>query len=103
METTVLAKLVMQEEDTMGYITYVFECLDPEVSAFTKYIMCTRFPNWQHGVIETDVEGFLHFREVVAGKDTWYDGSRMIPYQFSNIHFIKFIPKIEKEHRDFIL
>ena len=40
--TTVLAKLVAKEKDVLGYITYVFECLDVDVAKDSRYIMCAR-------------------------------------------------------------
>lgn len=97
---TVLAKLVAREEDTCNYITYVFECLDKDMIKETRYIMCTRYPNWDHRSIEIGEVGFLNFIEVRAGVDTWFDGKNMIPYRYNNIQFIKFIEKpVEKSHK----
>ena len=61
---TVLACLVAKEVDTLGYITYVFECLDKEVVELSKYIMCTRYPNWNHRAIELGEVGYLNFVEI---------------------------------------
>lgn len=97
----VLAKLVAKQEDSMGYVTYVFECLDEEVIKETKYIMCTRFPNWDHRKIELDEIGYLNFFEIQAGIDKWFDGTKMIPYNYSNIQFIKFIAK--KDQNKYII
>lgn len=97
---TVLAKLVATEEDTQHYITYVFECLDKEVIKETKYIMCTRFPDWDHRKIYLGEVGYLNFNEVKAGIDKWYDGIKFVPYQYDGIHFIKFVTKpIEKDYK----
>lgn len=85
----------------MGYVTYVFECLDKEIIKETKYIMCTRFPNWDHRKIELDEIGYLNFFEIRAGIDKWFDGSKMIPYNYSNIQFIKFVAK--KDKNDYII
>jgi len=92
---TILGKLVASESDTLGYITYVFECLDSDVAKETRYIMCTRFPNWDHREIKIGEVGYLNFFEIRAGIDKWFDGNKMIPYNYNNIQFIKFIEKKE--------
>lgn len=92
---TVLSRLVAKEEDTCGYVTYVFECLDKEIIKDTKYIMCTRYPNWNHRVINIGEVGYLNFFEIIAGVDKWFDGEKMIPYNYSGIQFCKFVSKPE--------
>lgn len=89
---TILCRLVAKEEDPLGYITYVFECLDETVRD-SKYVMCTRYPNWDHKAIELGETGYLNFVEIVAGIDKWYDGNSMIPYKYNGVQFIKFISK----------
>lgn len=97
---TVLARLVASEEDTLGYVTYVFECLDKEMIKETRYIMCTRFPNWEHRKISLGEVGYLNFFEVQAGIDKWFDGSKMIPYRYNGIHFVRFIKKpVPRDHK----
>lgn len=88
---TVLSKLVAFRNEGNGYLVYVFKCLDPEIYSKTPYIMCVRYPNWQHEDISLGKEGFLTFEEVKAGIDKWYNGSTMIPYNYNNIQFIKFV------------
>lgn len=100
---TVLAKLVAEEEDIMKYVTYVFEVLDEEYRQKAKYIMCTRFPNWQCRKINIDDIGYLEVFEIRAGIDKWFDGSKMIPYNYNNIQFIKFIPKPTKDKNKYII
>lgn len=89
---TIRAKLLEYREDLGGYITYVFENLE-ENDPYEKYIMCTRFPNWDTPFPDKYDEGFLQFREVIAGQDSWYDHSSnsYIPYKYTNFHFINFI------------
>ena len=87
---TVLAQLVASETDSLGYITYVFKRLD-ESTEYTKYVMCVRYPNWNHRKINLGEKGFLSFADVRAGIDTWFDGKDMIPYNYDAIQFIKFI------------
>ena len=100
---TILAKLVASEEDGLGYITYVFECLEEDVIAVTRYVMCKRFPNWDHRKIEIGEIGYLSFFEIKAGVDTWFNGIKMIPYRYSDIQFIKFIEKPKDQGHKFII
>lgn len=95
----VLGKLVAKTKDVLGYITYVFELIEEsEIERLdTKYIMCTRFPNWEHRIIDLEEIGYLQFVEIIAGISSWFDGNKMIPYRYNNIQFIKFIEKQEKE------
>lgn len=92
---TTLAKLVASGDDSLGYITYVFELLDMDerIRLGTKYIMTTQFPNWDHRKINIDEIGYVTFFEIKAGIDRWYDGDKMIPYRYNMIQFIKFIEK----------
>ena len=99
---TVLAQLVAKESDIAGYITYVFECLDKEID--TKYIMCTRYPNWNHRVIDIGEVGYLNSCEIRAGVDQWFDGEKMIPYNYNGIQFNKFVSKPrEKDKNEYIM
>lgn len=99
----VLAKLLASEQDIQGYITYVFECLREDVTEENKYIMCTRFPNWESRTLEIGEVGFLNFVEIRAGVDKWYDGNKFIPYRYNNVQFIKFVEKKEKQEHKFIM
>lgn len=90
---TILAKLVAKSEDVDGYITYVFTDLDSK-----EYLMCVQFPRWEHRSLRLGEIGYLEYKEIRAGMDKWYDGEKMIPYNYTNIQFIKFISKpAEKE------
>lgn len=97
---TVLSKLLAKAEDTLGYVTYVFECLDKEIRGETKYIMCTRYPNWNHRSINVGEIGYLSFFEIRAGLDKWFNGDKMIPYNYSGIQFIKFVAKPEEKDKN---
>lgn len=100
---TVLAQLVAKESDTMGYITYVFECLEEDIIKETRYIMCTRFPNWEHRNIDIGEIGYLNFFEIQAGIDKWFNGTDMIPYRYNCIQFIKFVSKPKKSNQEYIM
>lgn len=93
---TVLAQLVASNTDNLGYITYVFKCLEDNVG--TPYIMCVRYPNWNHRQIKLGETGYLTVLEVRAGVSTWYDGKQMIPYRYDAIQFLKFVEKQEIAH-----
>lgn len=98
---TVLAQLVANNRDSCDYTTYVFKCLEDGV--YTRYVMCTRFPNWNHRQIKLGEIGYLEFEEIKAGVDTWYDGKQMIPYKYSNIQFLKFIEKPEDLDYNYVM
>lgn len=95
---TVLAQLVASNRDSGGYITYVFKCLED-----SEYIMCTRFPNWDHRKINIGDKGFLSFLEIRAGIDTWFDGREMIPYKYNNIQFLKFVDIPEHPESSYVM
>lgn len=97
---TILARLVAKEEDALNYVTYVFECLDEEILKDTKYVMCTRYPNWNHRKIDIGEVGYLNFFEIRAGVDKWFDGEKMIPYNYSGIQFDKFVSKPKEEDKN---
>lgn len=90
--STSLVKLLAQESDHFGYITYIFERLEAE-SLLDKYIMCVRYPNWQHKELTVGDIGYVETAEIFAGTDKWFDGNKMIPYHYTTIQFIKFIEK----------
>ena len=103
---TILAKLVAKEADIGGYINYVFEILEKEEinKLDTKYVLCTRYPNWNHRKIELDEIGYLDFTEIQAGITKWFDGEKMISYNYNGIQFNKFIPKPkEKDKNKYIM
>lgn len=100
---TILAKLLASEKDTLGYITYVFECLDEDIVKETKYVMCVRYPNWDHRKIEIGEVGFLNFIEIRAGMDKWFDGKNMIPYRYNTLQFMKFIEKPKEKTHKFVM
>lgn len=93
---TTRAKLLAEVEDGLGYTSYVFECLDEDMMKETRYIVAKKFPNWDHRNIEIGETGFLTFTELRAGVSTWFDGEKMIPYQYNDIQFIQFIAESKK-------
>ena len=101
---TVFAELLELFQDFEGYITYVFKLLDnDEISRLeTKLIMCVRYPNWQTPLVNKGDIGYLNFKEVTAGVDTWFDGTSFIPYKYDDIQFVKFIKK-EDNKNEFVL
>lgn len=101
-EATYYVKLKEEDCDPMGYITYVFECLD-YTDLDKKYIMCVRFPNWNQSPINKEDIGYLSVRYVRAGIDKWYDGKDLIAYKYTNIIFLKFISEKEKISNDNIV
>lgn len=103
--TTIYSQLVAVEKDICGYITYVFKCLESNIPFGHKYCMTTRCPNWEHRDIEINEIGYLTYSEVEAGKDKWYcpETGQMIPYNYSNIYFIKFVKEQDNYKKDIII
>lgn len=95
---TIKATLIAKQEDYGGYITYVFENLN-KTTVFDQYVMCVRFPNWNCIFPEIGDVGYVTYREVIGGRDTWYDpySRTEIPYKYTDIHFLDFIPFKEKK------
>lgn len=89
-EITYHVKLIAK--DGIDYINYVFENLEYE-SVDYKYIMCVRFPNWDCYSISLGDVGYATVKYVEAGVDKWYDGFNFVPYNYTNIVFLKFIPE----------
>lgn len=99
-----LARLVAYLNDPGGYINYIFEVLDEdEIKRLdTKYIVCTRFPNWECKEIKLYDEGYLSVKEIIAGEDKWFDGKTFRPYHYTMVQFLKFIDKpkeVKHEYR----
>lgn len=98
-----LVELVAQADDLMGYTTYVFKCLEDYMIEQSPYIMCTRFPNWEHRPIQLGEIGYLNCIEIRAGVDKWFNGKEFIFYNYDNVQFIKFIRKIDKNDEEYLM
>lgn len=103
MQRTSYCTLIEAECDVSNYITYVFKVNDDEEVKFldSKYIMCVRYPNWDHRMIDKGESGYLTYNIVIAGKDTW--GVECTPYKYSAVQFIKFVDEKKKENEKFII
>ena len=103
--TTIKCKLVCEEKDLMGYITYVFKCLECNPPFGHQYCMVTRLPNWQHRDLSIEEIGYLTYNEVVAGQDKWFcpETNQMIPYNYTNSYFIKFVKEVDNSKKDILL
>ena len=73
MDLTIYCELLLAERDLMGYITYVFKCLENNVPFGHTYTMVTRLPNWNHRELDIGEIGYLTYKEVTAGEDKWYN------------------------------
>lgn len=100
-----LAKLVDFAEDLSNYINYVFQLLDKDdINRFnTKYLICTRYPNWDHKTLHIGDEGYLSCEEVLSGITEWYDGKKFIHHNYDHFHFIKFVPLKEEVKNEIVL
>lgn len=101
---TIKAQLEAKEND-LGYTIYVFKNLENNPPFGHKYIMCVRPPNWDAKEIELNDKGFLTYKEVIGGVDTWYDvyTRELIPYKYTNIYFIKFVKEQDNYKKDIII
>lgn len=100
---TVLAQLIAEDRDIQDYTTYVFKCLEKDIASISKYIMCVRYPNWNHRRLILGEVGYLTFEEIKAGVDTWYNGKNMIPYKYNAIQFLKFIEKPKELSHEYVM
>lgn len=103
---TLYCKLLVEHQDSLGYTTYVFESLDNSQEKFllSKYIMVTKFPNWEQNIIEIGDEGFLHYKEIIPGVNKWFDGKEFVDYNsFEGFQFIKFVKKLPKKEEIYVL
>lgn len=105
MIVTIKCKLIVKEQDLLDYQTLVFENLELNPPFGKHYIMCVRFPNWNHRELTEGEIGFLTYNEVVAGKDSWYDPTNgtNVPYNYSNLIFIKFVKEVDNSEKDIII
>lgn len=103
--TTIYAQLIVSEKDPYGYTTYVFKNLEDNPPFGHQFKMMTRLPNWQCGSIEVSEKGFVTYDEVIAGEDKWYckETNEMIPYNYTNIYFIKFVKEQDNSKKDIII
>lgn len=104
--TTIFCKVLEVLHNPMGYVDYVVESLDPIQEKFliTKYLIVTKFPNWDHRELNKGEEGFLKYKEITPGIDKWYDGKNWIDYKsFEGWQFLKFISKTKTPSADIII
>jgi hypothetical protein len=82
------AMLVAKREEQ--YTVYVFQDIDKE----DEYLMCTKCPNWNGQEIDLFQEGYLSYKFVVAGRDTWYksETGEFFAYQWTAHYFLDFVP-----------
>ena len=97
---TLLVKVEAILHDPTGYTTYIFKNIEEKTPYLYKYIMCTRYPNWEHRGLKLKEEGFLTYEPVIEGEDKWFDGLKMIPFKFSANRFINFISKPDENKID---
>lgn len=95
--SVIKAKLLTLRKEPGGYIIYVFENL--EYRDITKhYIKTVRFPNWECPLVRIGDIGYLEYKEVEAGKDSWYDSQAQVSilYKYDNTIFKDFVHETSK-------
>lgn len=88
LDKCIKAQLMASQQDG-AYKIYVFQ--DQTTGEF---IMCSRCPNWRGDEPEELQEGFVHFKHVEGGKDTYFDAriGQFVAYQYSATYFLSFVP-----------
>lgn len=94
------AQLITYRNDFGDYTIYVFKNLEDNT-----FEMMTRLPRWEAPIINIGDTGFVKFKEVLAGKDTWYDKNtgKEVPYYYDGIYFIDFVLDKNIEQDEIIL
>lgn len=97
---TIQAKLVTKREEPGDYTVLVFQDLESY-----EYLMCTKLPQWNTVAPDIDEEGFLQYKEFIAGQDTWYNSAtgNQIPYNYTGLYFWNFVVKQKKITRELVL
>ena len=67
--------------------------------------MCVQFPDWNIPPPNVNDEGYLQYKEIIAGIDKWYNPelNQFISYNYDMIQLIDFIPKGNSEVREIIM
>lgn len=100
---TIHAKLIKEQEDTNGFIYYIFENLESN-SWDNRFLMVTRYPNWEWGFPKVNQEGFLVYTELFEGSEYYdYKCDKMSKIQQSHIRFEKFFNEPIKEDQTYKL
>lgn len=89
---TIYSRIVAKRIELGGYIKYVFYNLSGG-----DYIMCVQFPDWNIPELNVGNEGYLQYKEILAGIDKWYDPELdvFVPYNYDMIQLVDFIFKDE--------
>lgn len=88
-EKKVYAKLLAGRRELGGYVKYVFQDLNTG-----KYILCTKFPNWNSEPIKLGTIGYLKYEKISAG-ELYSIRNDCVPYKYTIDKFISF----EKEEK----
>ena len=91
---TIYAKLLAGKRELGGYVKYVFQDLDTK-----KYILSTKFPNWNSDPIKLDTIGYLKYEKISAGELYPIRNDR-VPYKYTIDKFISFE---EEKHSGIII
>lgn len=91
-EQCIKARLVAKMDDGQ-YVKYVFEDVH-YTSPRYRFITMTRCPNWKGSPPTELQEGFVTFKSVDAGEDTYYCNMDQTfkQYNYTAIYYIEFVP-----------
>ena len=94
--STLYCKLVAIQDGQ--YTVYVFENLNEESTSKSKYIMCTKLPNWEYSeILQTGDIGFLQCEFTISGESYYKTSTNSNEiYKYTNCYFINFIKEKDK-------
>lgn len=82
---SIKAKINVIRQEFGGYITYIFENLE-STSWTNKYILVTRYPNWEDSFPNIGDVGYITYSEIICGEE--YFNTRTQKYEkYQSTHF----------------
>lgn len=88
--TTILAKICLIRNEG-NYILYIVENLNYN-SWDNQYLLCVRYPNWEHRTLKEGETGYLTYTTIKSGEAYLSNITGNIEYyKHSHIRFDKFI------------
>ena len=89
----------------MGYTTVVFKDLESDAPFGKRYLMLVVFPNWQSRIPDIGEVGYVTYNEVIAGDTKWYcpETGQFIPYNYTNLVFVKFVKEQDNSTKEILL
>lgn len=100
--TTILAKICLIRNEG-NYILYIVENLNYN-KWDNQYLLCVRYPNWEHRDLKENEIGYLTYTPIKAG-ETYLNNitGNMDTYKYSHIRFDKFLDINNEEDNTIVI